>query len=337
MSGKDCEEFSLARSSRAKSRDAAQRFAKTLFTLAPSNTRIGLAVSGGPDSLALLLLAHEAIHGGFEVATVDHGLRPESAAEAQSVATVCDRLGIPHTTLAVQVAPTGNLQANARAARYAALGAWANTRNLGAIVTAHHADDQAETLLMRLARGAGARGLAGMRSASPVPGHPGLALLRPLLGWRKAELAAIVVRAGIDPVRDPSNADLRFERAQVRARLAAAPWLDLLALAASAAHLGEADAALDWAAVREWDEQVTQGEARLSYCPTAPRAIRLRVLERIIAVLGHEGTPRGAAIARLDDALSAGRIATLGGVRAQPKADGWWFTPAPPRKPPAAD
>ena len=272
----------------------------------------------------------------FEVATVDHGLRPEAAAEAADVAALSDRLGIPHTTLRPDVASTGNLQANARAARYAALGDWAGARGLAAIVTAHHADDQAETLLMRLNRGAGVRGLAGMRDAATVPGHPALPLLRPLLGWRKTELEAVVAQAGIQPARDPSNADSRFERTKVRAALAAAPWLDPAALAASAAHLAETDAALDWAATREWDERVSTGETGLTYRPLAPRAVRLRVLERLIATLGHEGTPRGAEIARLADALDARGIATLGGVRGSPSDDGWYFTATPQRGPRAA-
>lgn len=316
---------------------SAECFAADLGALFEQLTRLGLAVSGGPDSLALLLLAHQAIPSGFEAATVDHGLRPASAAEARVVAELCDRIGIPHTILRPTVAPSGNLQANARAARYGALGEWAKARRLNAIVTAHHADDQAETLLMRLSRGAGVRGLAGMRGATQVPGHPGLPLLRPLLSWRKADLEAIVARAGIDPARDSSNVDLRFERVRVRAELATAPWLDPAALAASATHLAQADAALEWAAAREWDERVTHDHAGLTYRPFAPRAVRLRVIERIIAVLGHEGSPRGTAIARLELALEAGRVATLGGVRAQSKDNGWRFTLAPPRKPRATD
>ena len=298
----------------------------------PGSDRIGLAVSGGPDSLALLLLAHDAIPELVEVATIDHGLRPESAAEAEAVAALCGQLGVPHATLRPTVSPTGNLQASARTARYAALGEWALKRGLAAIVTAHHADDQAETLLMRLSRGAGVRGLAGMRSAATVPGHPGLPLLRPLLGWRKAELEAIVAQAGIQPARDPSNADPRFERVRVREELAEAHWLNPAALATTAAHLAEADAALDWAAAREWDEQVTPGETGLIYTPLAPRAVRLRVIERIVAALGHEGTPRGSEIARFDDALGAGRVATLGGVRGTPEGEVWRFIPTPPRR-----
>ena len=309
-----------------------ERLASDLSVLIDRDSRVGLAVSGGPDSLALLLLARDALPNRFEVATVDHGLRPEAAAEANLVAVLCGKLGIAHATLRPAVATTGNLQANARAARYAALGDWAKARGLAAIVTAHHLDDQAETLLMRLNRGAGVRGLAGMRGAASVPGHPALPLLRPLLGWRKAELEAIVAEAGIESARDPSNADPRFERVRVRESLADTPWLDPAALAASAAHLAEADAALDWAAAREWDERVLHSDDGLFYRPLAPRAVRLRVIEWIVAMLGHEGTPRGAEIARLDDALSAGGIATLGGVRGEASDESWRFAPAPPRR-----
>lgn len=289
-------------------------------------------MSGGPDSLALLLLAHETLAGRFEVAVVDHGLRAGSAAEADAVAAICTHRGIAHAVLRPAVAASGNLQANARAARYAALGAWAVQRGLAAVVTAHHSDDQAETLLMRLSRGAGLRGLAAMREMACVPGHPALPLLRPLLGWRKAALEELVTAAGLAAARDPANHDPRFERARVRDALAAADWLDPLAVAASAGHLGEAEAALDWAAAREWNECVTTDGATLVYRARAPRALRMRVIDRVIAALGEEGTPRGAEIARLDDALSAGKIATLGGVRAEAKADGWRFAPAPPRK-----
>lgn len=308
------------------------RFIADLGALIDPGWRIGLAVSGGPDSLALLLLAHETIPNRFEVASVDHGLRPDSAAEAEAVGVLCGKLGAPHTTLRPVVTLSGNLQAEARAARYGALGEWANARSLTAIVTAHHADDQVETLLMRLNRGAGVRGLAGMRGVASVPGHPGLPLLRPLLGWRKAELEAVVAKAGIAPACDPSNVDPRFERARLRTSLAQAAWLDPRAIAASAAHLAEADAALDWAATRERTEQVSRVGDGFVYRPLAPRAVCLRVVERIVAELAHEGVPRGGEIAGMVDRLGAGKTATLGGVRASPAGDAWRFSRAPARR-----
>jgi tRNA(Ile)-lysidine synthase len=310
------------------------RFAADLRALWPREGTLGLAVSGGPDSLALLLLAAAALPGAVEAATVDHGLRAENAAEADMVAQVCAGLGVPHRTLPVEVAP-GNVQAEARQARYSALGGWVQERGLSALATAHHADDQAETLLLRLNRASGVAGLAGTRAIGRVPGTD-VPLLRPLLGWRKAELAGLVCGARIPgAAQDPSNADDRFDRARLRKALSAADWLDVEAIAASAAHLADADAALDWAARREWSEAVSTEGLGLTYRPQAPRAIALRVLARIVTQLGEE-EPRGGAVARLFDALVTGRTASIGNLVARPGPTGWSFTKAPVRRAPKA-
>jgi len=290
---------------------------------------LGIAVSGGPDSLALLLLANAALPGRIAAATVDHGLRAESAAEAGMVARLCASIGVAHCVLTVEVA-AGNLQAEARAARYAALAAWMERQGLAALLTAHHADDQAETLLLRLNRGSGVAGLAGVRARGLVPGTRH-ALLRPLLGWRRAELAQVVAEAGIEAVDDPSNRDDRFDRARIRKALAGADWLDVPALAASAANLGDADQALDWAAAREWQEGVIRAPMGLVYRPQAPRAIALRVIARIVREL--DGTqPRGKQIAHLFDELLARRPVSIGQLVARLTADGWTFTRSPRRK-----
>ena len=291
--------------------------------------RLGLAVSGGPDSLALLLLAHAALPGQVEAATVDHGLRPESADEAAMVAALCAELGVPHETLTVTLAE-GNLQAEARAARYAALADWLKRRELAALATAHHADDQAETLLMRLNRASGVAGLAGVRARGVVPGTD-LPLLRPLLDWGRAELAEVVAAAGRVAADDPSNHADRFDRVRLRKALAEADWLDVPALAASAAHLAEADAALDWAARREWAERVERSPLGLTYRPQAPRAVALRVLARIVTELDGEA-PRGSAVARLFDALVARQAMSLGGLVARAMPEGWVFSKAPARR-----
>ncbi|MXP41818.1 tRNA lysidine(34) synthetase TilS [Altererythrobacter soli] len=306
----------------------AARFAAALDRLWPEGGRLGLAVSGGPDSLALLLLAHAAVPGRFAVASVDHGLRPAAAEECRAVARVCAERGILCAILTVQTG-TGNLQTAAREARYAALAGWAEREGLGALATAHHADDQAETLIMRLNRASGLSGLAGVRRRGVVPGTA-LPLLRPLLDWRRAELAEIVSRAGLEPAADPSNRDERFDRVRIRAALATADWLDPPALAQSAAHLAEADAALEWAAEREWAERVVTAADRVRYNPSAPRVIVLRVVARIIAHFGGEG--RGAAVAQLVDGLAAGRTGNLGGVMASVEKDAWLFRPEPPRR-----
>lgn len=286
-------------------------------------------MSGGPDSLALLLLAHAALPGQVAAVTVDHGLRAESEAEAAMVAEACAALGVPHATLKVTLEP-GNVQAEARAARYAALAGWIAEQGLAALATAHHADDQAETLLLRLNRGSGVAGLAGVRARGLVPGTR-LPLLRPLLGWRRAELAGLVAGAGLAAVQDPSNSDDRFDRARLRKSLAGADWLDVPALATSAAHLADADAALDWAAAREWSECVAKAPMGLTYRPQAPKAVALRVLARIVTELDGEA-PRGSAVARLFDSLLARQPMSVGGLVARAGPDGWSFTKAPFRK-----
>jgi len=281
---------------------------------------LALAVSGGPDSLALLLLAHAAYPGRIAAATVDHGLRPEGAAEAAYVGRICADLGVPHTILAAGMTESANVQAAARARRYALLGDWAAAAGAAWLATAHHLDDQAETLVMRLARGAGLAGLAGIRAVNPP-------LVRPLLGWRRAELGAIVAAAGIAPVADPSNADERFDRVRIRRRLAEADWLDPAALARSAAALAEAEAALDWAAERLWHERVdgvTLDPAGL------PAELKRRLVTRLLAA-GGGPAPRGDAVGRLLATLEAGGTATLAGVKCTGGAS-WRFTPAPPRR-----
>lgn len=311
------------------------RFSRDLDRLLPAGVRIGLAVSGGPDSLALLLLTAAVRPGHLEAATVDHGLRPESAAEARCVEAICTARGIPHATLRPEwlVIPSTAVQEKARAARYGALGRWAIARDLAAIATAHHREDQAETLLMRLARGAGIRGLAGMRPVAQLPEFPAIPLLRPLLHWSKRELVALCRDEQLEPVADPSNEDRRFERVRVRTTLQANPWLDPDSLARSAAYLAEADEALAWAAEQEW-LHVSEDDPELTYRPTAPRGVRRRVVARILRQVGHEGTgePRGRELDRLVATLESGGAATLRGVRCAGGAT-WRFTRAAVRRP----
>lgn len=305
------------------------RFAGDLAKVWPEGEKIGLAVSGGPDSLALLLLADAVMPGLVEVATVDHGLRPESASEAAMVAELCSGHGIPHEILPVKVLP-GNVQDQARIARYKALGEWAQRRGLGAIATAHHADDQAETLVMRLNRASGVSGLAGVRVRGAVPGTD-ITVIRPLLAWRRSELGELISAAGLEAVDDPSNGDERFDRVKIRQALQNCDWLDVPALALSASHLAEADNVIVWAVLREWDERVRATEDGIYYRPYAPALIQLRVLQRAIAILG--GEPRGSDAARLLGRLQMGRDGTLAGVVARVQPDGEWvFRREPPRR-----
>jgi len=321
------------------------RFAAELAAVWPEGERggpLGLAVSGGPDSLALLLLAHAALPGQIAVASIDHGLRPEAAGEVALVERVAGERGIPFTPLTVTLAP-GNIQARARQARYAALAGWAQDAGLGAVATAHHADDQAETLLMRLNRGSGLAGLAGVRAASRIEGSE-VALLRPLLGWRKAELAEVVAAAGITPAADPANTNPDFDRARLRARLAEADWLDPVQIAASGAHLAEGWQALDWYAELDWHEMVMRDDAApgglgFTYGANVPRVIAIETILRIIAALGGHATRAEAG--RAWDRLWQGKNASIGGVLAQAGVERvekvgvmmrvWRFRPEPPR------
>ncbi|MDJ0978944.1 MAG: tRNA lysidine(34) synthetase TilS [Erythrobacter sp.] len=332
--------------------DAAQiaRFSQTLERLWPlegreGTAKLGLAVSGGPDSLALLLLAATAMPGEIAVASVNHGLRPEAAGEVALVQRACEALDVPFTPLSVDV-KGGNLQARAREARYAALATWLRDERMGALATAHHADDQAETLLMRLARGSGLSGLAGVRAAhqfEPDDGGEPFTLLRPLLDWRKTELEDIVRASGLAPARDPSNKENRFDRVRVREHLAAHDWLDPQALAASAQHLAEAWRAIEWYAQIDWEEMVSREDNSLTvrYNANAPRIIQIETVRRIVSELG--GVVSRAEAGRAADRLWRGKNASLGGVLAVPTVERiarvgvdmrvWRFSPEPPRRP----
>lgn len=313
------------------------------------DARLGLAVSGGPDSLALLLLAHAAMPGHVGVASVNHGLRDEAAGEVAFVEQVCAALGVPFTALRVEVRG-GNVQARAREARYAALSTWLRGEGLGALATAHHADDQAETLLMRLSRGSGLSGLAGVRAAHPFdPGDGGepFPLLRPLLDWRKHELEAIVSASGLTPVRDPSNTQSRFDRVRIRKHLAEHEWLDAQALATSAEHLAEGWRAIEWYAQIDWEEMVEREAPEpesdglvYRYAANVPRVIQIETVRRIVGALG--GVVTRAEAGRAADRLWRGENASLGGVLAVPTEERiakvgvdmrvWRFTPEPPRR-----
>ena len=316
------------------SSDPVSRFRRDLEAIAGPLDQLGVAVSGGPDSLALLLLARTAFPGGVRAATVDHGLRPESADEAEADAGLCRALGVPHSILRARVEPSGQgVQAAAREARYAALARWMEAEGLNLLVTAHHADDQAETLLMRLNRGSGVAGLAGVRATGPVPGTDGrLRLCRPLLGWRRSELLAIVDGAGLEPALDPSNADEAYDRARLRRRLGEAPWLDPAALARSAALLAEAEAALDWIAGALFAARVEEkGEAVVLRPNGLPPELLRRLVRRCLVRLAPGAEPRGEPLAALIARLHEGGTGTLCGVKAS-GGETWRFVMAPPRR-----
>ena len=293
--------------------DLLARFAADLDPLVPRDSTLGIAVSGGPDSLALLLLAAAARPGKIEAATVDHGLRREARQEAAFVASVCDDLAIPHHVLNARVSPGASLQAQARAARYRVLGAWAIECDLGAVASAHHADDQAETLLMRLARGAGLSGLAATRRRRPL--EPGVMLVRPLLDWRRADLGAIVAAAKLVAVDDPSNRDPRHDRTRFRGLLAEADWADPERLASSARWLADADEAIEWAMTDLVATRLSQDQLGVAIDPTGlPRELQRRLLLAAFDQLAAP-RPRGPDLDRALAALTAGKKATLSGLK----------------------
>ena len=223
----------------------------TLFTGLDTAPTLLLAVSGGSDSMALLHLAHRwrtSLGWGpvLHVATVDHGLRPDAAAEAELVAEEAAALGLAHATLAwTDAKPSSGIQDKAREARYRLLVAHARSVGAPLVLTAHHSDDQAETVLMRLGRGSGITGLAAMRRVTPL--DDGVALVRPLLGMPKRDLLAICGRRALAYATDPSNEDPVYHRVRLRrqAEAAASLGLDPPALLRLARRMARAEQALE--------------------------------------------------------------------------------------------
>lgn len=249
-----------------------------------------LAVSGGPDSTALLLMAAEWGGTSLYAATVDHGLRPESAGEAVSVGRLAARLGVPHRILRWEgEKPRTRVQERARAARYDLLAGEAARVGARVIVTAHHLDDQAETVLMRLARGSGLAGLAGMAARMQ---RGGIEIARPLLALPKAELIAFCEGRGEAFALDPSNQNPAYARPRWR-RLKttlAAEGLDAPALArlARRAALAEQALAATAAAVERRIGLAATGACDASALAGEPPEIIRRVLTGAIAALGGE-------------------------------------------------
>ncbi|MGI6244156.1 MAG: tRNA lysidine(34) synthetase TilS [Pseudochelatococcus sp.] len=236
----------------------------TLFApLLPAQGLV-LAVSGGPDSLALLLLAARwralAKNPAMSVVTVDHALRPAAAAEAHTVTRLAQAFGFSARIMVWRgEKPARAIQEEARAARYRLLAEAAREAGASHIVTAHHADDQAETVLMRLAAGSGIGGLAAMRPFRPLAaGDEGnaapLTLARPLLAVTKARLESVVREAGCAAVDDPSNRDPRYTRARLRLLTPQRQALGLTPerLATLARRCARAENALDTVAERKF-------------------------------------------------------------------------------------
>ncbi|MDG1212140.1 MAG: tRNA lysidine(34) synthetase TilS [Paracoccaceae bacterium] len=282
---------------------------------------IGVAVSGGGDSVALLHLTQKwaakvGVH--VQVATVDHNLRAESAAEALGVAKACAKLGLDHQTLHwTGWNGEGNLQAEASAARRRLLADAARAQGLKAILLGHTTDDQAETLLMRLGRGSGVDGLSGMR---PSTLRDGIIWLRPLLGVRRDTLRDWLRSREITWIDDPSNDDLRFDRVKARRALVGLSDLGITAqgLTKTAEHMQQARGALDHAAgalAAEATRWGACGEFYLSLSPyrAAPPEIQRRLLRAaLVRTAGANYGPRADAEQKL---LSAILSLRLGGGR----------------------
>jgi tRNA(Ile)-lysidine synthase len=277
-----------------------------------------------------MALAARAFGPRLVVLTVDHGLRPEAAGECAGVASLATGLGLEAAVLRAELRPGEGPQARARTARYRALGAWCSAAGVPVLMTAHHAGDQAETFLMRAARGSGVGGLAGIR---PSVDLFGVRVVRPLLQVPRAALAAIVAAQRWQPVDDPSNRDPRFDRTAARRLLADTGWLDAGRLAASAAHLAAAEEALGWAAEAAWRSRVVAGDHGLRLdCEGLPAELQRRLIGRAVAALGA-GEPEGTGLDRLHARLLAGAGGTIAGVRARVVApDHWAFSLASPRR-----
>lgn len=283
---------------------SAQEFDAALAPLAAEGP-IAVAVSGGADSMAALLLTLgwcEARGLAPPVAvTVDHGLRKEAAAEATQVGAWARGIGARHAILEWQTAkPASNIQAAAREARYMLIGEWARANGIKTVITGHNLDDQAETFVMRLARGSGVDGLSGMAALSPFPlrAFDELSLLRPLLGFSHRRLIATLQAAKQVWIEDPSNDATRFQRTQLRTARAAleAAGLTPERLANTAAHLRRARQAIE-----QYVDTLLATSARpspwgyvlvgLGDLRAAPAEIGLRALARLIAAVGGGNYP----------------------------------------------
>jgi tRNA(Ile)-lysidine synthase len=290
-----------------------------LFAMVAGEEAIGLAVSGGADSLALLLLAHRWASARenapiLYVYSVDHGLRSEAAAEVAMVLASAKRLGVAATGLKWSgTKPVAGMQEAARVARYQLIGDAMAKDGVTVLLTAHHRNDQAETVLMRMAHGSGIEGLKGMAAMAVVEG---IMVHRPLLDIDPAALRAVVDAAGLVPAEDPSNNDDHYERVRWRKALPqlAALGLDASALSVFAERMAEADMAIAQMADSCFAAMVRLdgfGSARIelaSFIGLGP-AISVRVLGRVLNIVGGRQKPRALGqVERLRQSIADGAL-----------------------------
>ncbi|MBA3909817.1 MAG: tRNA lysidine(34) synthetase TilS [Rhodobacter sp.] len=285
--------------------------------------KVGLAVSGGSDSMAMLhLMARAAPHAGWSVhaVTVDHRLRPEAAAEAGFVASVCAGLGISHEVLVWDHGKiSGNLMEAAREARYRLMADWARARGIGQVALAHTADDQAETFLMGLSRAAGLDGLTGMR---PQFQQDAVTFRRPFLGQSRADLRGFLDRHGQDWVEDPTNENDRYTRTKARRALKALKPLGITVdrLATVVHNLAMVQGVVIDAVARAAEEVVSETSGALSFDRKAfldlgPEVDRMLLIAMLRWMAGLAHPPRADSIRNLQLAVACGRDATLAGCR----------------------
>lgn len=306
-----------------------KRFAQALDRLVPAfasnDQKLGLAVSGGPDSLALLLLALQAYPGRIAAATVDHGLRPAARTEAEFVASICRERGISHEILRPVVPIRGSIQSAARHARYGLLHDWMKENHIHWLATAHHADDQLETMIMRILRGSGIDGMSGIREKRTN-------IIRPMLHFQKSELISYVADQGLDAVDDPSNRDQGYDRVRVRNALQDLEGFDTSLASQSACALGAAREALEWVAEQLAIEHITTTDIGCSLTKTAfPAEIQRRLLLRCLHICDPSLSPRGNQIDQTIIALEKGETVTLGNILCR-GGENWSFQTAPKRR-----
>lgn len=277
---------------------------------------LGLAVSGGGDSMAMLHLAHR-LGLRPDVATVDHGLRAASAEEARMVARICADLNLSHVTLPwTGWDQRGNLQEAASRARRGLLADWARSKGLASVAFAHTRDDLAETFLMRLGRGAGVDGLAAMR---PRWQENGVQFLRPLLDTARDDLRAFLRSIDATWIDDPSNDMDRFDRVRVRKalKLLAPLGIEPARIADVAAHMRQARSALEASAEALIKHHVTGRAGILRISPDvfdAPLDLQRRLLQSVITwIHPQDYGPRGLALVALRDRLQQGLGGQLAG------------------------
>ncbi|MFT4960750.1 MAG: tRNA(Ile)-lysidine synthase, partial [Paracoccaceae bacterium] len=283
--------------------------------------RLGVAVSGGGDSVAMLHILSRCFASDdvqLFAATVDHGLRPESAHEAEGVAKLAAFLGIQHSTLQWTTWDgRGNLQDRARRARTQLLGDWAKANNISTLLQGHTADDQAETVLMRLGRSAGVDGLAAIPPRRLVNG---ITIVRPMMGLTRCQLRDYLTRQGVSWADDPSNDDLKYDRIKARQLLDLLEPLGITAdsLSDVAQNMASARVALDWYSfLAARDIACVNGGSvvlDLRKFIAIPDEISRRLFVGIISWLsGADYPPRRAPVLAALAALRDGRGATLGG------------------------